>query len=110
MLSPINFDSAEFKLLKLISFINNLIKEIKMEKKAPVAAPVEAAPAKKDKNVNPLLKNGVTNKDVRDCMKRNILDLPHFAFSFQDRWQDSHRRSCELRDKSIKKAGAHKIR
>jgi hypothetical protein len=36
-----------------------------MEKKAAaVTAPVDSVPAKKDKNTNPLLKNGVTNKDV----------------------------------------------
>jgi hypothetical protein len=80
MLSPINLDSAEFKLLKLISFINNLINEIKMEKKTPVAAPVEAAPAKKDKNVNPLLKNGVTNKDVRDFMNKKYFRSSALCF------------------------------
>ena len=38
-----------------------------MEKKGPAATQATADPGlvKKDKNANPLLKNGVTNKDVR---------------------------------------------
>ena len=74
MLLPINLDFADLNCLKLNSFINKFNKQNKMEKKAAVTSPIDAAPAKKDKNINPLLKNGVTNKDVSVIDKRiNLL-------------------------------------
>lgn len=59
-----------------------------MEKKAqvPVTQPV-ATEGKKDKNANPLLKNGVTNKDVRKLNSKLTynIDLPNSPLPLQDR-------------------------
>lgn len=52
-----NWGFLEIKLFK----INSIIK-YKMEKKGP--SPAMEPTVKKDKNANPLLHNGVTNKDV----------------------------------------------
>ena len=50
-----------------------------MDKKGPTPA-VETGP-KKDKNANPLLHNGVTNKDVRDVPRLTLsIDFPYPTF------------------------------
>ena len=58
-----------------------------MDKKGPTPA---AEPAvKKDKNTNPLLHNGVTNRDV-SYLRLSWLDLQNPSIPLQDRWKDPY--------------------
>lgn len=58
-----------------------------MDKKGPT--PAAEPTVKKDKNANPLLHNGVTNKDVSIYLLIHQ-DLPYPLVPLQDRWQDTY--------------------
>lgn len=55
-----------------------------MEKKTPAATQPVATEGKKDKNANPLLKNGVTNKDVISLTCNLNLDFQNSSLPFQN--------------------------